>query len=214
MHSDNRISKIYKLLFKRFGPQHWWPAETRFEVIVGAMLTQNAAWSNVKKAIFNLKKAKVLTFDRLLKIDDARLKQLIRPAGYFNIKTKRLKNLLNFIKSNYKGDLRIIRRISIEKIRQELLSVNGVGKETADSIILYAFDKPIFVVDAYTRRVLSRHRLFPSDSSYDEIQAFICSNLKKNVQVYKEFHALIVRLGKEYCKKRKPLCQSCPLREI
>jgi len=214
MNNKNKIYKIYKILFDHFGPQYWWPAETRFEVIVGAMLTQNAAWSNVEKAIENLKKEKVLSFDKLLKIKNARLAKLIRPAGYFNVKTKRLKNLLYFIKHNYKGNLQAMQKMRLGKIRQELLSVSGVGKETADSIILYALDRPIFVVDAYTKRVLSRHGLASLDSSYDDIANIFVSSLKNSVLLFKEFHALIVRLAKDYCKKTKPLCQGCPLKEI
>ena len=208
--SSERLRKIYDLLYARFGPQDWWPGDTPFEVIVGSVLTQNTNWGNVEKAIANLKTAKMLTPEKLHKIKPAELAKLIRPAGYFNIKASRLKNLIGWLFMNYAGKLAKLKPIPTHQLRGQLLSVSGVGPETADSILLYALNRPVFVVDAYTRRILSRHHLIKFDASYEQIRAFFESNLQADNQLFNEYHALLVRTGKEFCKPT-PLCADCPL---
>ena len=170
MNHKRKLYRIYNLLYAHFGPQHWWPAKTRLEVMVGAVLTQNAAWSNVEKAIANLKREKMLSFKKLLQLKNTQLAKLIRPAGYFNVKTKRLKYLLDFIQKTYGGKITNMIKVPLPELRGQLLTVNGIGKETADSILLYALEKPIFVIDAYTKRALSRHHLMREDGSYDDFQ--------------------------------------------
>lgn len=209
---SDRLDLFYKKLYAFFGCQHWWPANTAFEVIVGAILTQNTNWLNVEKAIYNLKKHKLLEPYKLYRLSEKRLASLIRPAGYFNIKAKRLKAFLHFLFESYQGDLKKISQIDTQLLRRRLLSINGIGPETADSILLYALDKPVFVVDAYTRRILSRHRFISRGASYDETQNLFMENLKNNVKLFNEYHALLVRLGKEFCLKNKPKCEICPLK--
>jgi endonuclease-3 related protein len=203
---------IYRKLLKRFGPQHWWPGDTSFEMIIGAILTQNTAWSNVEKAINNLKAANALTPAKLHQIDIRSLAELIRSAGYYNVKTKRLKGFIDWLFDNYDGDIARLGALPLSQLREALLSVKGIGPETADSIILYALGKPSFVVDAYTHRVFSRHLFIPEeDVTYDEVKAFFEDTLEKDVALFNEYHALIVRLGKEFCKKTNPRCTDCPL---
>jgi len=207
------LSKIYQRLFKEFGPQHWWPGETPFEVMVGAILTQNTNWGNVEKAIKNLKQERVLSPRALKDISSSRLASLIKPAGYFNVKAKRLKNFIDFLWREYEGDLNRMRKEPLSVSRPKLLSVNGIGPETADSILLYALDKPVFVIDAYTRRFLYRHNLAPLNADYHSLQKYFMSSLKEDVALFNEYHALIVHLGKHFCRTRA-LCESCPLNEI
>jgi endonuclease-3 related protein len=179
---------------------------------VGAILTQNTSWNNVKKAIDNLKKKKFLEPSRLYRLSHKRLALFIKPAGYYNIKAKRLKEFLSFLFKSYKGNLRTMTREDTQELREKLLSVNGIGQETADSILLYALKKPVFVVDAYTKRILWRHRFIKEDSHYEEIQNLFMKNLKKDVRLFNEYHALLVKLGKDFCLKRKPKCDICPLK--
>jgi len=207
------ISKIYNKLYRALGPQHWWPADTPFEVMVGAILTQNTAWGNVEKAIRNLKAAGCLSPQKLKDISINRLTRLIRPSGYYNIKTKRLKSFINFIFEEYNGNLPRMFKTGLPKLRRELLEVKGIGPETADSILLYAARKPIFVVDAYTKRILTRHHLLGGKIGYEEVQNIFMCNLKPRARVFNEYHALLVRLGKDFCKK-KPLCSLCPLEDF
>jgi endonuclease-3 related protein len=202
---------IYKNLHKSFGPQHWWPGETPFEVMVGAILTQNTNWQNVERAIANLKKNKVLDPKKLSQLPHKKLAKMIRSAGYFNIKAKRLKNFLKFYLESYNADARKMRQADTQVLSNELLKVNGVGEETADSILLYALNKPVFVVDAYTKRIYSRHGFIAEDARYQAVKELFMKNLKNDVQLFNEYHALLVRLGKEYCLKSKPRCDSCPL---
>lgn len=209
----SRLKLIYNELFKSFGPQHWWPGETPFEVMVGAILTQNTNWGNVEKAISNLKRAEALEPRKLLKLPPTRLAELIRPAGYFNIKTKRLRNFLKFFVEKYDGSVKKMKAEPLSKLREELLSVNGVGRETADSILLYALDKPIFVCDAYTYRILTRHDLCGEEADYDELQSIFMDNLPEDIKLFNEYHALMVRVGKEFCKP-KPACEACPLKPV
>ena len=206
------IEGIYQKLFRHFGPQSWWPGETPFEVIVGAILTQNTNWQNVAKAIENLKKAKVLTPKKIHSLPADQLAQLIRPSGYFNIKAKRLREFLNFLFKNYRGSLKKMFSRPLEDLRKEILSVKGIGPETADSILLYAGGLPVFVVDAYTKRIFSRQKLLSEEAEYHQVQELFTRSLKKDVQLYNEYHALIVRLGKDFCKKTKPKCEICPIK--
>ncbi len=208
-----QVWNIYNRLYKFYGPQHWWPADGSFEVAIGAILTQNTSWANVERAIANLKTQDCLSFERLFRINKGKLSCLIRPAGYYNIKTERIKNFIKFLKMSYQGCLDKMRVKDTVTLRQELLSVNGIGKETADSILLYALDKPVFVVDAYTKRIFSRHGFFHETIDYDDAQDFFLAHLKPDVKVFNEFHALIVRLAKDFCKKNKKNCHGCPLYE-
>ncbi|HDI72925.1 MAG TPA: endonuclease III domain-containing protein [Candidatus Altiarchaeales archaeon] len=207
------LLEIYNILFKKFGEQHWWPAETEFEVIVGAILTQAAAWKNVELAIENLRVENLLNPEGIYKTKESKLKKLIRPAGYFNAKARKLKEFVNFLFENYDGNLKLMLNQPHEKLRGELLSIWGIGPETADSIVLYAANKPSFVVDAYTKRIFSRIGLVDDDINYEDLKKFFEENLPRDVRLYNEFHALLVRLGKEYCKT-KPLCDECPVKEV
>jgi len=205
------LSEIYRALFKSFGPQHWWPGETPFEVAVGAILTQNTNWGNVEKAINNLKGHKVLNAKLLFEMPPEKLASLIRPAGYFNVKTKRLKEFLSFLLNRYKGSMERMKKADALTLRHDLLNVKGIGPETADSILLYALEKPVFVIDAYTKRVLSRHKIVSEDVTYHELQELFHKDLPTDVQLFNEFHALFVMAGKHFCKPR-PRCQECPLK--
>ena len=206
---------IYTALLDHFGPQQWWPGETPFEVMVGAVLTQNTNWTNVSRAIANLQEENLLSLAALANLPEAVLAEKIRPSGYYNLKARRLKNLLALIsREEPAGDLdRFFSRETLI-LREKLLSVKGIGPETADSILLYAAQKPVFVVDAYTYRMLTRHGLIGEETDYAEMQDLFMGNLPADVKLYNEFHALIVRLGKEYCKKSRPRCQQCPLRQF
>jgi len=207
----NRLISIYKTLYSHFGPQNWWPGDTPFEVCVGAILTQNTAWQNVEKAILNLKKEKILNPHKINKLPAKKLAKLITPAGYFNIKAKRLKNFISFLCKRYDGKVGKMFSNSSDHLRGHLLDVNGIGPETADSILLYAGNVPIFVVDAYTKRIFNRLNLTPEDITYHEMQEIFMKNLPLDAVLFNEYHALIVMLGKNYCKK-KPLCKSCPIK--
>jgi endonuclease-3 related protein len=209
-----KLRLIYGKLYKSFGSQRWWPADTPFEVMVGAILTQNTNWQNVEKAVVNLKKNKALDSLKLYRMPQNKLALLIRPAGYFNIKAKRLKNFLKFYHDNYGAKVKNMRGVDSHILRNELLCVNGVGQETADSILLYALHKPVFVVDAYTKRICFRHGLIPEDASYQDAQKLFMQNLKNDVQLFNEYHALLVRIGKDFCRKSKPRCGICPLKDL
>ncbi|MBU5690291.1 MAG: endonuclease III domain-containing protein [Candidatus Aenigmatarchaeota archaeon] len=204
--------EIYEKLFDKFGEQHWWPGDTAFEIIVGAILTQQASWKNVEAAIKNLKNNKVLDEKTIYKIELKNLEELVRPSGFYRIKAKRLKNFVNFLFEKYDGSLEKLFSLKKNELRKELLSVNGIGKETADSIVLYAANKPSFVVDAYTIRIFNRLGIL-KEKEYDKVKAAFENNLPQDVQLYKEYHALIVNLGKNICKT-KPLCDICPLKEM
>jgi endonuclease III related protein len=201
---------MHQLLLHHFGPQKWWPGETPLEVMVGAVLTQNTNWTNVENAIRNLNAKGLLSLKALNAISTQALAEEIRPAGYFNIKAKRLKNLVRFIFERYNGSLKGLFNEAIGSLREGLLSVNGVGPETADSILLYALERPVFVVDTYTHRILLRHGMADDQMTYHELQEVFVDHLPEDLGLFNEFHALIVRAGKEYCKKR-PLCSDCPL---
>jgi endonuclease-3 related protein len=207
------IAEIYDALYRHFGPQHWWPAESPFEVVVGAVLTQNTNWSNVTKAIREIQRHGVLSFEGMSRLTAEEIAPLIKASGYYNLKAKRLKNLLNMIEKVYREFSELLED-DILRARENLLGVTGVGQETADSILLYACNKPVFVVDAYTHRVLHRHFLVAEESSYDDLQAIFTSALEEDLGIYQEYHALLVKTAATYCKKKKPLCETCPLKGI
>ena len=212
MKSDPKLLlEIYRRLRAQFGPRRWWPAKTPFEVMVGAILTQNTAWSNVAKAVANLKAEGPLTPKRLTAIPPARMRRLIRPSGYFNQKEKKLRAYLRFfLAPPYRGSAARMRREDPAKLREALLSVWGIGPETADSILLYALEMPVFVVDAYTRRVFARLGLTAAEAGYEELQDWFVGRLPKRVALYNDFHAQVVALGNRYCRSR-PDCAPCPL---
>lgn len=205
------LYEIYKKLYIAFGQQHWWPADNPFEIAVGAILTQNTNWSNVEKAIQNLKQKDYLSARAIYEMPVATLSNLIRPAGYFNIKAKRLKSFIEFLMNDYHGSMKKMKSEDLYALRKKLLKVHGIGDETADSILLYALEKPVFVIDAYTKRVLSRHGIMEYEKPYEKFQEVFHSSLKKDVQLFNEFHALFVRVGKTFCKRQKPICDLCPL---
>ena len=213
MTTHKTIIEIYQLLYNAFGPQHWWPGDTRIEIITGAILTQNTNWANVEKAINNLKVADCLNAEKLHRLELSQLAELIRPAGYYNIKAKRLKNFLDWLFENYDGKLTNLESMRTEQFREELLSVKGIGRETADSILLYAFKRPVFVVDAYTARITIRHKLIEPDADYEQLRDLFESNLPQDLQLFNEYHALLVRMGKEFCKP-KARCPACPLEKL
>ncbi len=210
----NRFLEIYEILLDAFGPQDWWPANNRFEVVVGAVLTQNTNWSNVCKAIDNLKRENLLSFEKMVSVSIEELAYHIRPSGYYNIKAKRLHNLLDMVGENYEGEFDLLFAEDMETARESLISVKGVGPETADSIMLYAGNYPVFVVDAYTHRILFRHNLIDEEADYYAIQQEFLDQLPQETELFNEFHALLVQTGKQYCKKKKPLCNSCPLNRL
>lgn len=207
------VNYIYNKLLKSFGSQNWWPGETPLEVIIGTILTQNTSWNNVEKAIINLKKEGLLNVKGLKQISTKKLTHLIKAAGYYNIKAKRLKNFINYLSFTYGGSIKKMFKKDFLLLRSELLNLNGIGEETADSILLYAGEKPIFVVDAYTKRILQRHHLIEKDATYSQIQNFFMDNLKKDSKLFNEYHALLVYLGKNICTKR-PYCEICPIKDV
>jgi endonuclease-3 related protein len=209
----NKLLEIYRRLYRAFGPQHWWPGETPFEIAVGAILTQNTNWGNVEKAIENLKSGKALNAESIHNMKKERLASFIKPAGYFNVKAKRLKAFISFLINEYHGSLKRMKQEDMQTLRLRLLKIHGVGPETADSILLYALEKPVFVIDAYTKRILSRHRIMEYDKPYEEFQEIFHSSLEKEVKFFNEYHALFVRLGKTYCRK-KPICKGCPIEGV
>lgn len=248
--AGEELRKYYATLYRACGAQHWWPAETQFEVVVGAYLTQNTAWTNVERALTNLRRAQLLSVKGIRGAKLARLQRLIRPSGYFRQKAARLKTFVRFLDDQYDGSLQKLFSQPTEKLREELLSLNGVGPETADSILLYAGNHPVFVVDAYTRRIIDRHAIAAGDTDYEEIRqmfqqslgplpiehdhdpvktqqflesgirgathppsAMSTANRTDLVQVYNEMHGLIVGVGKNYCRKTRPLCDQCPLQK-
>jgi endonuclease-3 related protein len=211
--TSERLTEIYQLLFDRFGPQHWWPGQDQFEIITGAILTQNTNWTNVEKAIANLKSANCLTPEKLYHLDIPQIAEFIRPAGYYNIKSKRLKNFINRLFDSYNGKLTNLESLDTSRLRAELLTISGIGRETADSILLYAFERPVFVVDAYTARIVFRHKLIEPDADYEQLRELFQSNLPQDVQFFNEYHALLVKVGKEFCRP-KARCSGCPLKKL
>ena len=204
------LMKIYSKLHQAYGPRNWWPAETPFEVMVGAILTQNTSWRNVEGAIQKLKWKKVLNPEGICHLKRSQLASLIKSSGYYRIKADRLKSFIDFLFEEYGGDLKRMKRAKMVELRKKLLGVKGIGPETADSILLYGLKKPIFVVDAYTRRVLSRHGVISEKASYAKIQKLFMDHLPLDEKLFNEYHALFVQVGKMVCKKTSK-CDICPL---
>ena len=204
------LKELYDTLWAAWGPQGWWPGDTPFEVAVGAILTQNTNWGNVAQAITALKREELLTPQALHDLPESELARLIRPAGYYNLKARRLKNFLDFLANDYQYSMAHMADAELERLRPALLGVKGIGPETADSILLYALDKPTFVVDTYTFRILSRHGLILEACSYEELRQLFMEHLPPAVPIYQEYHALLVRLGKAWCRPQ-PRCPDCPV---
>jgi len=211
MQKRDILLKIYNSLYNFFGPLNWWPGDTPFEIIVGAILTQNTSWNNVEKAIDNLKKENLLDPQKLYYLNQEELAQLIKPSGYYNIKAQRVKNFVNIFVNDFEGSSEKMFSGDSKELRKKLLNINGIGPETADSILLYAGKKPFFVVDAYTKRIFSRHKLISKDSTYYQVQEFFSKNLDRDVKLFNEFHAQIVMLGKTICTSKNPDCSKCPI---
>ncbi|MBI5563035.1 MAG: endonuclease III domain-containing protein [Deltaproteobacteria bacterium] len=206
------LRAYYDEMFAAHGPQGWWPGRTRFEIIVGAILTQNTAWTNVERAIRELKSAGLVNAAAMHGADIGVLASRIRSAGYFNVKARRLKNFTTHLFGEHGGSLDRLFRSDNGGLRQTLLAINGIGPETADSILLYAAGRPEFVSDAYTKRIFSRHGLVAGDADYEEVKALFMDNLPSDARLFNEYHALIVKTGKDYCKSRKPDCANCALK--
>lgn len=207
----SELERYYRTLFGALGPQRWWPARTPFEVIVGAILTQNTAWVNVERAIENLRRERLLTPGAIERATTARVARLIRSSGYFRQKTKKLKAFARFLRVEFGGSLARMFRTPTGELREKLLGVHGIGPETADSILLYAGGHGVFVVDAYTKRILVRHRLAPEKADYEQVRQLFEQGLPRDTALYNEFHGLIVSVGKNWCRPRSPRCESCPL---
>jgi endonuclease-3 related protein len=208
------LMQVYECLLTAFGPQRWWPGDSPFEIMVGAVLVQNTAWKNVERAIANLRDAGVMEPHALYALPAEELAELIRPAGYFQVKAKRLRNLLKFVVDQHDGSLEAMFAGSLATLRGGLLGIHGIGPETADAILLYAGGLPTFVVDTYTHRVLARHGWIGYEADYHEIKDFFESGLPADPALYNEYHALLVRVGKEYCRKSNPKCDACPLVDL
>ena len=208
------LFRIFWRLYDSFGPQHWWPGDSPFEIAVGAILTQNTAWKNVEKAIASLKARGCLSPEAIWEMPVQVLAAVIKPAGYFNVKARRLRNFVKVLIEDFQGDMGLMARPGTEELREVLLGINGIGPETADSILLYALGKPSFVIDAYTFRILERHDLIDGSWDYAMLQAFFMDNLPSEPCLYNEYHALLVMAGKTFCKPRKYACSECPLTGI
>lgn len=209
-----KLMEAYERMFAAFGPQHWWPGDSPFEIVVGAVLVQNTAWRNVERAIDNLREAGVMEPRVLYELSEAELAELIRPAGYYQVKARRLRNLLRFIVEEFDSSLESMLRTNSASLRERLLAIHGIGPETADAILLYAGGLPTFVVDTYTHRILARHGWTGYDASYHDIKDHFESALPADAALYNEYHALLVRVGKDFCKRTAPKCELCPLREM
>ncbi len=209
--SNDHIMSIYKTLLDYFGPRGWWPADSQLEVVIGALLTQAVAWKNVEKAINNLKDAGLMDVEALHSADEEFLAQLIKPALYNRQKAKKIKVFINYVFEFYDGDLQKLLNEPLVLLRKQLLSLWGIGPETADSIILYAGAQKTFVVDAYTRRIFFRLGLVPENIDYENLKTFLENNIADSIEIYNEYHALLVALGNNFCKKNVPLCRVCPL---
>ena len=211
--TESRLKTIYKKLSKRYSPCNWWPAESSFEVIVGAILTQNTSWQNVEKALDNLKKICILEPENIAALSEDELANAIRPSGFYKRKAHTIKTFVEFHKYKYNYNINNIDKVSLDIIRKELLCIKGIGDETADCILLYAFNKPTFVVDAYTKRILTRAGIIENSVTNELLKANIENALQKDVFMYNEFHALFVNLGKEHCR-RNPKCENCPINDV
>jgi len=210
MNKHLRLIKIYKRLLENYGEQNWWPADSKLECAIGAILTQNTSWNNVEKAIINIKSVMDLTIENLSVLSTNELSLLIRPSGFYKQKAKRIKRLIEFINNQYDGKIENMEHENLKSLRAGLLSINGIGPETADCILLYVVNKPVFVIDKYTYRLLYRHGFIVRETSYSEMQNLFMENLEKRSGLFGEFHALIVEVGKNHCKKRA-ICEDCPI---
>lgn len=208
----NRLHDLYRVLRDHFGPTGWWPADSSFEVIAGAILTQNTAWKNVEKALANLAGLRALTPEGLWNLPESTLRDAVRPAGYFNQKSKRLRGFLQVLFDEFEGSLELLFELPTDALRHRLLRISGIGPETADSILLYAAERPVFVIDTYTVRILTRHGILSEEVTYEEAQQYMMDHLPLDVPLYKEYHALLVYTGKDFCRP-KPVCQGCPLED-
>jgi endonuclease III related protein len=206
--------QVYERLLNVFGPQHWWPGDSPIEIMVGAVLVQNTAWRNVERAIENLRAAGVMEPRALYSLPPVELADLIRPAGYFQVKARRLRYLLKFVVDEYGGSLEAMFHTNLATLREQLLGIHGIGPETADAILLYAGGLPTFVVDTYTHRILARHGWIGYDADYHEIKDHFESSLPADAALYNEYHALLVRVGKDFCKRTGPKCEACPLADF
>jgi len=211
MENDDALNDIYQTLLSAFGPRQWWPADTTEEVVIGAILAQNVAWENARKAIENLKQNNLLSLAAIHETDASTLAPLIRPSRFYHQKAERLKNFTHLLFDGFKGELSDMFGLGLAPLRQALLDLKGFGEETVDSILLYAAEKPIFVIDAYTRRIFSRLALIEADASYRAYQQFFISRLPADTALYNDYHAQLVYLGNRICKKKSPLCPECPL---
>lgn len=209
----NTLLVIYDALLEAYGHRHWWPAETAFEMMIGAILTQNISWTNASQAIRNLEDAGMLDPYSLAEAEPGDIARLIVPSRFYNLKAERLREFSRVYVAEFEGDPAVMAAVETGALRERLLSVRGLGKETVDSILLYACGKPVFVVDAYTRRILSRYGLLPEDASYDRMQRLFAENLLPDAAFFNDYHAQIVFLGNTVCKK-SPLCDRCPIREV
>lgn len=209
--TGRRLAQFYEALNTEIGPLDWWPGETRFEVIVGAILTQSTAWSNVERAIANLRREGLLDARALGRVPIRRLERLVRPSGYFRQKARKLKAFVRFLEREFGGSLDRMFRQPTATLRDKLLAVHGIGPETADSILLYAGKHPIFVIDAYTRRILSRHEVLGVEASYQQAQDVFHRHLPREVPLFNQYHALLVETGKRWCRPREAQCEACPL---
>jgi endonuclease III related protein len=212
--SPAALRTYFETLLAAYGPQHWWPGRTRFEVIVGAILVQNTAWTNVERAIANLRRAKLLNPQAIEAVPTRRLAQRIRSSGYFRQKAKKLKAFVRFLRDEHDGSLAKMFRTPTAELRVQLLAVHGIGPETTDAILLYAGEHPVFVVDAYARRILERHQLTETRQGYEHLRRFFESHLPTDAALYNEFHALIVHVGKRYCRTKNPGCSECALHSL
>ncbi len=206
-----RLLAIHQCLSNFFGPLHWWPGDSKLEIMAGAILTQNTNWQNASKAIKKIKEKEMLEVKALFHIDEKYLGQLIKSCGYYNLKARRLKNFIHFLCQRYNGSIERMFNRHWQFLRKELLGINGIGPETADSILLYAGEKSVFVVDAYTRRIFQRHKHISPKDSYEHIQQYFMGHLPRDYKLYNEFHAQIVMIGKNYCKRNHSNCRDCPL---
>ncbi len=207
------LQHTYQKLLDHYGSRNWWPAETPFEVVIGAILTQNTNWKNVEKAIANLRQVDALTLEAILDLELAALEQLIRPSGFFRQKAERLQFFCRYLQEYHQGSLDHLFKRKLNLVREELLRLKGIGPETADSILLYAGQRPSFVVDAYTYRLFGRLGVLSGKEKYPEVRDFFMSHLPQDIQLYNEYHALIVIHCKDFCRK-KPLCSNCPITDI
>lgn len=211
MKRETLLLNIYSAMLAELGPSHWWPGETPLEIALGAILTQNTAWTNVEKALHNLRTEGLLQAEALYELPEHTLAELIRPSGFFRVKAGRIRNFLGFLYETCALNMEKLRFRDMAALRERLLGVPGIGPETADSILLYALNLPSFVVDAYTRRILNRHGLVPEDIEYGELRDFFMDVLPEDADLFNEYHALLVRVGKTWCARTTPRCADCPL---